>query len=61
MNPRPREICLMKKTGVQKSRETVPLNTASDEPVSFGEGDENLFLHLKQLIVSEVNMAFFIS
>ncbi len=25
MNPRPREICLMKITGVQKSRETVPL------------------------------------
>jgi hypothetical protein len=25
VNPRPREICLMKKTGVQKSRETVPL------------------------------------
>jgi hypothetical protein len=26
VNPRPREICLMKKTGVQKSRETVPLS-----------------------------------
>jgi hypothetical protein len=28
VNRRPRERCFMKKTGVQKSCETVPLNTA---------------------------------